>query len=225
MIKKISLLVLPMLGFFHFPILAESQVFSPKIMIESLKDSIIQNIVGDQKMKGDAAKDKALFNQEREKNLQSHHTLAKYIDFEQLGTVSLPKKWQDKFWISSSDKKTFLTLLQDLIEEIVYPRAKDFFEKHKLVYQKEKNSGEGGKDLFYNIEIKKKSGEIEKLHLIFRVRKKQEAWKICDIRLDKELWSEMFKNQFNHIITTKSYDVLLEKMKEKLKRVQTGEAY
>lgn len=198
----------------------------PISTVQSLTELIKKEVVGDDKMKEEFKKDKKIFEEYRESNAKSHKKLSSHIDFDILGTTSMPQKWRAKFWSVGGEKKILLELLQSLIEEIVYPRAKDFLDKNKLRYTKtifdEKRKVA---DVYYKVDFKKESGGIEKIDLMFRLHKKGGTWSLFDVRLEGELWTDMFKNQFNHIITTKSYAALIDKMRDKLKRVQAGEAY
>ncbi len=198
----------------------------PSETVDKLFAWVRKDIVGDDQMKEDFSKEKVLFQADREKNLKFHPKLSSQIDFEKLATLSMPQKWQKQYWKSEKDRKILTELLQNLIEEIVYPRAKDFLEKHTVKYQRTEFHKDNSVALiYYLVEYKKKSGEIETIDLMFKVHQKKGEWRLYDIRLEDELWTEMFKNQFNHIITTKSYAVLLEKMQEKLKRVQNGAGF
>lgn len=223
----VPLFILAFLSMSVFVYTANQQKSDPASTIKGLFALIQKDIVGDEKMKEGVRKDESLFQEYRHSNAKFHKKVSSFIDFEKLGTISMPEKWQHKFWvIKPSEKKIMIDLLQSLIEEIVYPRAKDFLDKHTLNHKETKFEGnETVVRIYYTVEYKKESGEIEHLPLMFRLHKKRSSWKIYDILLEDQLWTDMFKNQFNHIITTQSYDVLIEKMREKLKRVQTGVSF
>ena len=206
---------------------SNAQKTDPVETINHLIKVIKSDIVGDEAMKAKVPSDMSSFKALRTQNEKVHPSLAVFIDFQKIGEGAMPEKWQQKYWsLQAKDKKSFLVLLQKLIEEIVYPKAKDFFNKYSIQLKSKKIDSNSKKaQLFYDIEFKKSSGEIEKFPLEFRLVDLGASWKIEDIRIDDQLWTDMFKNQFNHIITTKSYSELVKKMETKLKNVQEGASF
>ena len=206
---------------------ANQQAAKPVSTIDGIVSEIKANIIGDEAMKNNLPDHMEKFQSLRSENEKKHKTISRFVDYEKLALTAMPPKWQKQFWlISSNHKQQFIDLLRELIEEIVYPRSRDFFNKHELQYKKSVNRDQGeASDLFYVIPIKKQSGQVETIELMFRLRKWGTSWKIYDVRLEDQLWSDMFKNQFNHIITTKSYDALVEKMRQKLKNVRDGVSF
>ena len=68
--------------------------------------------------------------------------------------------------------------------------------------------------------------DIDKeVELLYRLIRRGTQWKIFDVNIEGEWWTDSFKNQFNHIITTKSYDELISAMKKKLGNVQAGTSF
>lgn len=201
---------------------AHTEQNDPVKTVSDLVALISKNIASDSKMKEVATSDKVAFQEYRKTNQQFYKSLSQFMDFEKLGTDSMPKKWQEKYWlIRPGEKKKFLELLQTLIEEIVYPRGKDFFEKVKITYQKPIYSSDQKQvDLSCIIHVDKKE-----VNLQYRLIRRGTQWKIFDVNIEGEWWTESFKNQFNHIITTKSYEELISAMKKKLENVQAGTSF
>ena len=201
---------------------AEAQEKGPTQTIEALVSVISKNIVADQQMKDAVSKDKALFQEYRKTNQKFHDQIAQFIDFEKLGTDSMPKKWRDKYWVvKASERKKFLGLLQELVQGIVYPRAREFFKDVKFTYKKP-TFLEGGKrtDVLCKVQVKD-----QVVNLRYRLVKRGSQWKIYDVNLEGEWWTDSLKSQFNHVITTKSYDELISLMQKKLKNVQEGMSF
>ncbi|MBI3019252.1 MAG: ABC transporter substrate-binding protein [Deltaproteobacteria bacterium] len=195
---------------------------NPVQTIEALVSVISQNIVADQQMKEAVSKDKVLFQEYRKTNQKFHEQIAQFIDFERLGTDSMPKKWRDQYWIvKASEKKKFLELLQELVEGIVYPRAREFFKDVHFMYKKPTSLEEGKRaDVLCKVRVKDKV-----IHLRYRLIKRGSQWKIYDVNLEGEWWTDSLKSQFNHVITTKSYDELIALMRKKLRNVQEGMSF
>lgn len=205
---------------------AHTQKIDPVETMEELEAEISKNIVGDTKMKeGIQGGNIGPFQKYREANGRFHRQISNKIDFDKLSAISMPSKWRQKYWRGKqSDYKLFIGLLQDLIEEIVYPRAKDFFDKNEIKYLPPRYlDNENIAEVPTFVILKDKPDT--KVDLKFRLVKKGSVWKICDINLEGEWWTDNFKGQFNHIITTKSYGELIERMKKKLKNVKEGLSY
>lgn len=214
------------LGTSVFVYTAHTQKNDPTGTMLELEAEISKNIVGDKKMKdGMREGGKDAFQKYREANERFHASVSNKIDFDQLCAISMPLKFRNKYWKGNPrDYKLFIELLKDLIEEIVYPRAKDFFEENKIDYLAPRYlENEKFADVPTTVLFKNKPDK--KVDLTFRLVKKGSVWKICDINLEGEWWTDNFKGQFNHIITTTSYNELIERMKKKLKNVQEGLSY
>jgi len=215
--------------FFLFLALTPCAMAEEKNPIQTIKDlvSLIStHIVADSQMKEAVSKDKALFQKHRKTNQKFHDQLAQFIDFEKLGTDSMPKKWRNKYWVvKTSEKGKFLDLLQELVEGIVYPRAKEFFKDVRFTYKKPtylEESQEKAKraDVLCKIGVKDKI-----VNLRYRLIQRGGQWKIYDVNLEGEWWTDSLKSQFNHVITTKSYEELIALMQKKLKNVQEGMSF
>lgn len=193
---------------------------NPTQTIKNMVELISKNMVSDETMRGVASLDKKMYEEYRNTNKQFHRDVSRFIDFETLGSYSMPKKWKKKYW-SGSEKKKFLSLLQELIEEIVYPKGKDFFSEVKSEYSKPSYSEDGKTaSVFCTVPVKNKKAEIQ-----YKLIKKGGTWKIYDVNLEGEWWTDSFKSQFNHIITTKSYPDLIQAMQKKLNNVKAGTSF
>lgn len=205
---------------------AHTQKIDPIGTMRELQAEISKNIVGDTKMKeGIQGLDRISFQKYREANERFHKRISGKIDFDRLASISMPLKWKQKYWKGKqSDYNIFINLLKDLIEEIVYPRARDFFDKNEIKYLSPRY-WDDEKTAEVPTQVVLKDKPETSVDLTFRLAKKGSVWKICDINLEGEWWTDNFKGQFNHIITTQSYSELIERMKKKLKNVKEGMSY
>lgn len=212
------------LGTSFFVYTAHTQKNDPVETMMALETGILKNIVGDKKMKEGIETDRLPFQKYRGANQRFHKQISGNLDFDKLSAVAMPFKWRQKYWKGKpGDYKLFIELLRDLIEEIVYPRARDFYSESKIRYLSPRYPEEGLAEVPTVVELK--GDPDKKVDLLFRLVKKGSAWKIYDVSLEGEWWTDNFKGQFNHIITTKSYAELIERMKKKLKNVQEGLSY
>lgn len=189
----------------------------PTQTIKGLIKVILDKIVSDDVMKDVVSKDKKRFEQYRYENKKFHREISQFIDFERLGTDSMPLKYRKQYW-RGREKKKFLALLQELVEEIVYPRGKDFFNEVKIEYQKPHYSEDGKMaSVFCYVQVKNKKAQVQ-----YRLIQREGKWQIYDVNLEGEWWTESFRSQFNHVITEKSYTELISRMEKKLSNVKNG---
>ena len=126
------------------------------------------------------------------------------------------KRFRGDHWKGKSlrKKEFFVGIFKNLIENIVYPIANDFFGELKIVHEVIKSKGN-------TIHVKstiyyKKKDVITEWYLHKRSDGK---WIIHDIGVEGERWVISFRSQFNDIVSKKSYKELLSLMKKKLKEV------
>ena len=201
---------------------ARAEEKDPIQTIKDLVSVISTHVVADSQMKEASSHDKALFQEHRKTNQKAHDQIAEFIDFEKLGMDSMHKKWRDKYWVvKASEKKKFLELLKELVEGIVYPRAKEFFKNVKFTYKNPIYGEEERRaDVLCKVRVKDKT-----INLRYRLVKRGSRWKIYDVNLEGEWWTDSLKSQFNHVITTKSYGELISLIQKKLKNVQEGMSF
>lgn len=134
------------------------------------------------------------------------------------------KKFRKDHWAgkTNSEKRIFAGLFQDLIEEIVYPIANEFFGDLEMRHEvAEVTRGNVHiRTVVKNVKNRKKKRSNEFMVDWYLHPKADGGWIIYDIGVEEERWVPGFRSQFNDVITKKSYKELLNLMKKKLKETK-----
>jgi hypothetical protein len=131
------------------------------------------------------------------------------------------KKFRKDHWAGKSqeEKKNFANLFTQLIEEIVYPIANEYFGDLQMTHK----VMESKKDMVYIKTIVKNSKKRKNREFImewFLHPTPNGGWIVYDVAVEGERWVEGFRSQFNDVITKKSYKELIKMMKKKLTEVK-----
>jgi ABC-type transporter MlaC component len=131
------------------------------------------------------------------------------------------KKFRKDHWAgkSQAEKTNFANLFTQLIEEIVYPIANEYFGDLQMTHK----VMESKKDMVYIKTIVKNSKKRKNREFImewFLHPTANGGWIVYDVAVEGERWVEGFRSQFNDVITKKSYKELLKMMKKKLVEVK-----
>jgi len=171
---------------------------------------------------------KQSYEQYMQKDRKVSEEISEHIDFWDVCEKSLKydydpkhKKFRKDHWIGKSqiEKQHFTSLFTNLIEEIVYPIANEYFGDLKMTHKV--------------MEVKKDMVYIKTVVLNTKKRKDREfimewflhpspngKWVVYDVGVEGERWVEGFRSQFNDVITKKSYKELLKMMNKKLVEVK-----
>jgi len=133
------------------------------------------------------------------------------------------KKFRKDHWAGKKpeDRKYFVSLFRQLIEEIVYPIANEFFGDLEMRHEvlEVKSDYVHVKTMVRNVKKKKKRND-EFIVDWYLHPKAEGGWIIYDIGVEGERWVPGFRSQFNDVITQKSYKELVNMMKKKLKETK-----
>ncbi|MEI6093617.1 MAG: ABC transporter substrate-binding protein, partial [bacterium] len=151
--------------------------------------------------------------------------ISQYIDYYDVCEKSLKydydakkNKFKKDHWAGKSqeEKSSFASLFKNLVEEIAYPLANEYFGdlkmKHDVVSQT-KNDIEV-RTLIKGKKTKKRNKEFVMSWYLHP--KADGSWIIYDINIEGERWVPGFRSQFNDVIIKKNYAELFKLMKKKL---------
>jgi hypothetical protein len=171
---------------------------------------------------------KQTYDQYMQKDRVLSTEVSTHIDFWDVCEKSLKydydlkhKKFRKDHWAkkSEADKASFTKLFTQLIEEIVYPIANEYFNDlsmtHKVL--------ESRKDYVYVKTIVKNAKKRKNREFImewFLHPSNTGGWMVYDVGVEGERWVDGFRSQFNDVITKKSYPELIKMMKKKLAEVK-----
>jgi phospholipid transport system substrate-binding protein len=134
----------------------------------------------------------------------------KMLDFDLLCQQSLGKHWDTR---TESDQTEFTETLKALIEKNLVNRLKDS-KDHKITYESEEV--DGTKASVVTLISSGDDPRAEKTELEYKLQKKGKSWRVTDMVTDGVSLVSNYRSQFNKIITEDGWDVLMQKMKDKL---------
>ena len=140
-----------------------------------------------------------------ERNLKIVEELNEIMYFTAAGALSLGKHWKK---ISKKQKKEFLKIFKKYINNYIVEKI-DLYTNQKIDIGEAKIVKKGRAKL--NIGIL--SGG-EALQVTFKLRKnKKKAWRVWDVDIEGVSLITTFRSQFSGVLKKKSFDVLLEKLR------------
>ncbi len=195
------------------------------------KTSVIDMLEGFKKMSENRKKyldGKQTYDQYMQKDRKLSGEVSAYIDFWDVCEKSLKydydvkrKKFRKDHWAKKTlgDKTSFTNLFTQLIEEIVYPIANEYFNELSMTHK----VMESKKDYVYIKTVVKNAKKRKNREFImewFLHPSVNGGWVVYDVGVEGERWVEGFRSQFNDVITKKSYKELIKIMKKKLAEVK-----
>jgi len=175
---------------------------------------------------------KQSYEQYLQKDKKIAEEVSDHIDFWDVCEKSLKydydpkhKKFRRDHWKGKSqkDRKHFAGIFTNLIEEIVYPIANEYFGDLKMTHK----VMESKKDMVYIKTVvlnTKKRKNREFIMEWFLHPSSSGSWTVYDVGVEGERWVEGFRSQFNDVLTKKSYKELLKMMDKKLVEVKEDRA-
>jgi phospholipid transport system substrate-binding protein len=132
------------------------------------------------------------------------------LDYGELARRSLAAHWEK---LSGAQQSEFVSTLRELIERNYVKQLRSNLE-YQVVYKNEQIDGE---EATVNTVVKVKTeGKTTDAEIVYKLRKVAEKWLVYDVVTDEVSLVRNYRSQFNKIITEKSYDELIKKMKSKL---------
>ena len=207
----------------------------PKDASNPARKSVMSMLDGFKKMGESRQKyldEKISYEQYMQKDRKLSEEVSTHIDFRDVCENSLKydydvkkKKFKKDHWAgkSEADKASFAKLFTQLIEEIVYPIANEYFGDLKMthkVMESQKNTARI-KTIVTNTKKRKNRDFIMEWYLHLEGNG---SWTVYDVDVEGERWVTGFRSQFNDVIMKKSYKELINMMKKKLGEVKDDRA-
>ncbi|MCA9669648.1 MAG: ABC transporter substrate-binding protein [Myxococcales bacterium] len=136
-----------------------------------------------------------------------------FLDFQELARRSLGRHWAKR---SAKEQSEFVRLLTDLIEANYVKQLKGNLG-YKLEYRKEKVSGDSA-HVTTAVKVTK-NGRTEEVVIEYKMKRKNGRWLVYDVITDDVSVVRNYRSQFNRIISKKSYEHLVKKMRAKLQKI------
>jgi phospholipid transport system substrate-binding protein len=128
------------------------------------------------------------------------------FDFNEMSKRALARHWQAR---SAGEREEFVKLFADLLERAYVSRIENF-SGEKVAYNGDTTDGDVA--LVRTKIITKQGTDIP---VDYRMLKKDERWFVYDVVIEGVSLINNYRNQFNKIIQTSSYEALVDRMKNK----------
>lgn len=111
---------------------------------------------------------------------------------------------------SPSELQWFEKILRDIISLSVYPAAPEFLGKVNITYKEIKE--EANKSSISSV-VKHKGEETE---VSYRLHKQGESWKVYDVALDGESWTDSIRDEVQKILKKEGWNGLKKRLSKRL---------
>jgi len=142
----------------------------------------------------------------KERRAAIRSTISERFDFEEMAKRSLARYWNQR---TPDEKKEFVALYSDLLER-TYIRKIESYTDQQFIYGEETNEGDYA--VVRTKIVTKKNGDVP---MEYRMQKNNGGWFVYDIVIEGVSLVNNYRNQFNEIIHSGSYEKLVDKLKNK----------
>ena len=129
------------------------------------------------------------------------------FDWREMAQRSLAKHWKQR---TEEEKREFVPLFTDLLEQAYLKRIENY-SGDKVSYDVEKVKGE-----YSIVKVRIFTDKQVEIPVAYKMRKKGPEWKIYDVSIEGVSLVNNYRQQFDSVILSSSYEGLLEKLKEKV---------
>jgi phospholipid transport system substrate-binding protein len=141
-----------------------------------------------------------------ERRAAIRRTISERFDFEEMAKRSLARYWNQR---TPDEKKEFVGLYSDLLER-TYIRKIEAYTDEQFIYGEE--TDEGDYAVVRTKIITKKDVDVP---IEYRMEKKNGDWLVYDVVIEGVSLVSNYRNQFNEIMHSGSYETLVKKLKNK----------
>jgi len=113
--------------------------------------------------------------------------------------------------LNAAEQKSFVQLLQDLLQKVAYPKSAEFFGDLSIDFVGERVMGVEA--VVETTVSHPKEGQIT---IEYKLHKTGERWTLSDVLLDSVSLVTNVRTQMQQVIAKESYQELLKRMREKL---------
>lgn len=151
-------------------------------------------------------------SQEKKRDEELNKIVDELIDFREIAKRSLGSQW-DK--IDENKREEYVSVLHEVVRKNYLKRIRNIKKDYQIQYKGYKVEGEEA--TVVTIAKVKEENEWVEVEIVYHLRRDKEKWKIIDIETDGVSLIRNYKTQFLKIIKEKSFDELLNRLKNKLK--------
>lgn len=164
----------------------------------------------------DILKNKELKKPEKTKERRTllREVVGERFDYEEMAKRSLALHWKKR---TQEERKEFISLFSDLLERSYIKKIESYTEEN-VVYSDENING-----AYAYVKTKIITKRNVEIPIEYRLLKKKEKWEVYDVVIEGVSLINNYRNQFNKIIRTNSYEELVRRMKYKQEEERFGE--
>jgi len=157
----------------------------------------------------DILKNKELRKPERTKERRAlvRKAVSEHFDFEEMAKRSLARQWTQR---TPEEKKEFVALYTDLLER-TYVKKVESYSDYKVIYAEETSDSDYAV-VKTKIIITSKNMDVP---VAYKMEKKNGRWGVYDVVVEGVSLVNNYRNQFNNIISSGSYEELVRRLKNK----------
>jgi|SRR5208337_2708 len=133
-------------------------------------------------------------------------TISERFDFEEMAKRSLARYWNQR---TPDEKKEFVALYTDLLER-TYIRKIETYTDEQFIYGEETDEGD-----YATVKTKIVTSKGTDVPIEYRMQKKNGSWSVYDVVIEGVSLVNNYRNQFNQIMHSGSYETLVKKLKNK----------
>jgi len=130
------------------------------------------------------------------------------LDIPAVAQRTLGKHWQAR---TPAEQQEFITLLEQLLTKVAYPKSAEFFHSLEVNFAKENIAGQRA-----TVKTTVRHPKEGVVSVDYRLVQEGDVWRVQDILLDDVSLAANLQSQFNKIITENTYAELLRRMRDKL---------
>ena len=179
-----------------------SECFADSEVTSQLKDTIEKVIK--------IIQDEALKNDKQARRVALRKTIAERFNYRQMVMRSLAKNWDAR---SDQERQEFIALFKSLLENS-YASKLEAYQDEKINYVDEIIKG---KYALVKTEVVRKSSTIG---VDYKLIQENGNWKVYDFVIEGVSMIRNYRSQFTKIIRRDSYEVLVQKLTEKINELE-----
>ncbi len=142
--------------------------------------------------------------------------IRKLFDFTEMAKRSLARNWRS---FTPEQRKRFSGVFAEFLGNTYLDKIQKGYQKERVIYVKEEMVNDS--KALVKTKIVRENLEIP---IDYRMRLRKGAWSVYDVNIEGVSLVKNYRTQFGKILLNKSPDQLIERLKDKVKKQQKGEA-
>ena len=151
--------------------------------------------------------DPVLKNNVDERRKMLRNAVNERFDWREMAQRSLAHHWKS---LSEEERKEFIPLFTDLLENTYMNRIENY-SGDKVNYEDEKVQGN-----YSLVKVTIFTDKQVEIPVVYKMKKKGQEWMIYDVSIEGVSLVKNYRQQFDSVILSSSYQGLVEKLKEKV---------